>query len=346
MAVTKTYSILPPRSDFDRNEFDKLIYQKGRRVIYEKALLCPCKSEVLNQQSNCKNCGGSGWIFYNPTDTRMIIAGVSVTTDYKAWSEESGGMINISANFDEQLTIMDRITLVDANAISTEVVHIKKVNNILFGFLCYKPKKILYLGQYISVNDPLLRLDNSNVTFDNNIIRLNSSFLEPGEQNITLTLRYVHAPAYHVVEMKRETIESFKYNAGGEQLLNLPVSAIGRRAHLELNAKNLTGDNIISNSYQEDKDCSLSGTCCYNSSQTIIIPPTPNPPHPPTDNDYIEIPFINQTSITITHLLNRHIDCIIFNTFGNEIEGEVTTIDLNTIKVAFNISQSGTIIIR
>ena len=78
-----------PRADFEREDYKTLIEQKGRRILYEKALLCPCKSPSTNQQSGCKNCGGIGWIFVNPIQTRMIVSAVKIVTEFKPWSQEA-----------------------------------------------------------------------------------------------------------------------------------------------------------------------------------------------------------------------------------------------------------------
>ena len=58
MGIDQTFFTGPPRADLNKQDFDTLIRQKGRDVILETALQCPCKSESTNQQSNCRNCDG------------------------------------------------------------------------------------------------------------------------------------------------------------------------------------------------------------------------------------------------------------------------------------------------
>lgn len=262
--LQQTYSIDPPRVDLVKNDFDTLVYQKGRDVLYEKALQCPCKSKATNQQSNCKNCGGTGWVFVNPKKTRMVVTGVAITTDYKAWSEESRGMINITANESEQLTFMDRITLLDGNAIFNEVLHFKKTsNNIVFAFSAYHIKQILYAGLFISTSSGIQRLDKSQITIEDNIVKLNPSIVPNTLNEVSITLRYIHAPTYYIVEMKRETMQTFKYQIGNELIQHMPLSAMGRRAHYVLTAPNLQGDRLIDNSYsEEDINCEINCNCC------------------------------------------------------------------------------------
>jgi hypothetical protein len=104
------------RADFNRSDFETLIAQKGRKVIIEKSLQCPCKGKSTNQQSNCRNCGGTGWVFINPVETRLILQGMNITPNYKAWSEEITGDLKVTASDTEGLTFMDRITVEDGKS--------------------------------------------------------------------------------------------------------------------------------------------------------------------------------------------------------------------------------------
>lgn len=254
MTLQKTTSLGPPRVDLERNDFETIILQKGREVLFEKALQCPCKSKASNQQSNCKNCGGSSWIFINPKKTRMIVTGVSVTTDYKPWSEESRGMVNVSCSDTEQLTFMDRISLLDANAIHQEVLFFKKSSNDeWFAFSSYPIKKVLYAGLFDTVSTKLLRLRDSELTLNRNVVKLDPVFANENtkDDELSITVRYYHAPVYYVMEMKRETMQSFKFQDGKEVLQNLPLSGIARRSHYVLDPIKVDGTGLLDNSYSE-----------------------------------------------------------------------------------------------
>ena len=69
-------------SSFHRNDFEKLIAQKGRAVTLEQAIQCSCKSRSANQQSNCQNCGGTGWIFINSRLTRLVIQQMKINITF------------------------------------------------------------------------------------------------------------------------------------------------------------------------------------------------------------------------------------------------------------------------
>ena len=244
-----------PRTDFELNEFEKIIVQKGRKVLFSKALQCPCKSRSTNQQSNCKNCGGSGWVFVNERETRMIVSGVAIVNEYKPWSEESRGVINISCSDDEQLTFMDKITLVDANAIYQEVLFFRKVNSQWFAFSSYPIKKLLYGGLFVSVNSSLQRVTESQLQFGpKNVVKIIDGSLidsQATDDSVSLSVRYYHSPIYYVAEMKRETMQSFKYENEKETIQNLPLSALARRAHYILDPTKFSGEGLLSNDFQE-----------------------------------------------------------------------------------------------
>jgi hypothetical protein len=246
--------LVPPRADLFKEEFDRLIEQKGNDVVIEKALECPCKSPSTNQQSTCKNCGGSGWIFINPTQTRMVVSSINIVTDFKPWSEEMRGTVNITCKAEEELSAMDKITVLNGEAIFNEVLFFRKKGDKIFCYTTYNVKKVLYVGLYQGEDQPLKKLvEGVDFSVRSNIIELLDLTLLGSDtlaKNTSFTIRYKHAPEFHVIEMKRETMQSIQWR-GAEILNNFPVSAIARRAHYQLKANNLLGDRLIDNSYIE-----------------------------------------------------------------------------------------------
>lgn len=261
--VQKTYAIGQPRADFEKSDFEQIIYQKGRRVWYERAIQCPCKSVAANQQSNCQNCGSSGWLFINGRETRMIISGLGIVNDFKPWSEESRGMINISCYDSEELTFMDRLTLLDAKSIYQEVLQFRKVDDDYIAYSKYTIEKLLYGGIYRGSDVLLQRIQQTDLNTEKlNLVKLNTTLVigdegTSDENAISVTVRYKHKPVYYVMELKRETMQSFKYQEGREIQQDMPLSALGKRAHYLLNAPNLNGTRLLDNSYEETncEDC-------------------------------------------------------------------------------------------
>lgn len=245
----------PPRADLEKREFDTLIYQKGRDVTLETALQCPCKSESTNQQSNCKNCGGTGWVFINPRPARMVLTAINAVTEFRPWSEELRGTVNVTSHVEDELSIMDRITAIDGESIHNEVLFLKQHLNEIFTYTTYNIKSIAYIGLFKTINEPLQRLQPEiDFTIKDNVIKFNSSLTLPFPQIDlnSITIRYKHAPQFHVIEMKRDTMQTFKWS-NTEINQNMPISAIARRAHYQLTAQNLAGDRLLDNSFIDHK---------------------------------------------------------------------------------------------
>lgn len=251
---------LGDRADFNKPEFSKLVYEKGQPCIVEQALMCPCKSPSSNQQSNCKNCGGTGWVFINPRETRMVLQGMDALQKYVGWSEELRGMVRISADENEQLVFMDRITALDGISRHQEVLFVKQVNTTKFSYTAYKMQCIEYIGLFVSVNNTFTRLvEGTDYTWSANQDTI--IWLTPAVGS-AITIRYSHRPTYHMQELKRETMESFKMTGEGEKMQELPISGYARRAHYVMNKQNIAGDRLLDNSYVDPcMTGNMSGDC-------------------------------------------------------------------------------------
>lgn len=236
---------LSQRADLVKKDFDQLVADHGRRVVLETALMCPCKSKDTNQQSNCRNCGGTGWVFINPRITRMVLQGMDAVQKYVGWSEELRGMVNVSCVAEEELSNMDRITAVDGISIHQEVLFVKQSGSTKFAYAAYRIKKIKYIAKFSAVDQKLVRLtEGTDYTISGNAIL----FLTPVLDD-SITVRYSHAPTFHVIEMKRDTMQSFRMTTDGEVNQNMPLAAYARRAHYALDQTNLAQDRILDNSY-------------------------------------------------------------------------------------------------
>lgn len=243
--------------NFFQEEFEKLIWDKGYRVIHEKALTCPCKSKAVNQLSNCKNCGGTGWLFINPTETRMILHNMNQSTEYKAWSQENLGNVSISVINSDRLTYMDRITLIESEADFNEERHFKKsIDNVLFTYLSYHAKSIKYVGLFIDENTLLTRLDSTQYSIDGNKLFLDASFLADYSEDFpyTVTVSYIHQPQFHILDINRQVMNSRSKLYGKESIQDMPIAAVGRRAHFVLDTQNINHTRLLDNSYL-DADC-------------------------------------------------------------------------------------------
>jgi hypothetical protein len=253
-AIQQTYidsSRSALRSDLDTKAFNRLIAEKGRVVTLHSAVLCPCKGRATAHKSTCKNCGGSGYAFINPRKVRMILQGMDVATKLVPWSEEARGMTSVSAMYEEEMCYMDKIVVEDAESIFCEVVAIDVEDSNRFARTAYTIKEVICAGVYVSDTVGYRWLTPSQYTIANGFFKLlDSAITADSDGEISITLRYKHAPAFHIIEFKRETMQSFKLTEGGkEENQSFPVHAYARRAHYQMAGQNLAGNRLIDNSY-------------------------------------------------------------------------------------------------
>lgn len=225
---------------------------KGRQVLYDQSLICPCKGHQTNHLSNCKNCGGTGYIYVNPKETRMIIQGIDVTTQIQPWSEELRGMMRVTALAEEKMAYMDRIRVIDGStSFHNEVLFFTNEDDKIFSLTNYDIQHISYIGLWNNSTDPLERLvANEDYIIDKNVLTLNyEKFNIRDIDSLKLTVRYEYFPIFHIMEFKRENFQSFKVQGGKEVAQQLPTSAYARRAHYQLDAKDASGNGLNNNSY-------------------------------------------------------------------------------------------------
>lgn len=313
------------RADFNRSDFETLIAQKGRNCIKEQALMCPCKSKNTNQQSNCKNCGGSGWIFINAVKTKLILQRMKALPEFKNWSEVITGDLTVTGSDEEELCWMDRITSLDSNSIFNEVLFFKTrvISNTTttFAFTSYNIKELKFVGYFAGVNDELIKLtEGTDFIYYKNVIKLINPSLIAVQGEISLTVRYVHAPQYLIIDMNRESMETYTVD-GGDKPIHLPISGMARRQHYILGAPNLNGDNILDNSYINK--------VYINKAQNFS--------------------FTNKTTVSVNHNISKYVAVTVYDqndsmmTVG--VGYSVQRIDANTVEVNFNQTQTGTIVI-
>jgi hypothetical protein len=253
--IRKQTATRPIDTHFDSDEFFASVKDQYN-VIFEKAYKCPCISQPTNGPLNiCKNCGGVGWFFVNPTETKMIITSIIADDKLKEaslreWGHIDLGSIKVTALNDDKLSFMDRITLVDATAENTQIVYPKMNNNDdqLFAYTQYNIDAIDFIGLFETPTTKIKRLiQTTDYTFHDNIVLFDSQY--DALTDPTVTIRYVHKPVFHISDIMRESISQIDQNG---QRMYLPVHAVAKRAHLVRDVENLDGDRLLDNSWLPD----------------------------------------------------------------------------------------------
>lgn len=241
------------RSDFDPTGFDILVYQKGKEVVWESAVKCPCKSDGRGHLTTCVNCGGTGWVFINPVKTRMVVQSMNLSSKYGNWALERIGMANITTRYVDIVSDMDRITLTDSVSKFSQIVRPTISHNKLFAFLNYNVISILDVFLFKNDGSPLKLLSSSQYSHDGNKIIITDKKLYT--EGMTVSVRYTHNIQYFIIDIIREMRESsVKNESNKETITKLPLSAVGRRCHYVLNPDNFDTSSVVSNSYQKLPD--------------------------------------------------------------------------------------------
>ncbi len=239
-----------PAVDFNKDDFEDLIQQKGDDVYHEKAIRCACRTRNSGGHqalSDCKNCRGSGWIFINRTQTKMVLSSMSYQTKYAQWSEQKLGTVNITARDVDKLGEMDRITVLQGETVFSETVHPVFEEGQLFSFTAYDIVKLEFAFMFKNSQSKLILLqEGTDFTLVDNKILLNKN---KNEDAYNISLRYVHRPTYHVIDLTRDAmITDIASSDGKRNPTQMPIHGVGRRAHYVPDAPNLDGTGVFDNS--------------------------------------------------------------------------------------------------
>lgn len=241
-------------SDFNKQQIDATLRDKGLSCLLESSLLCPCKSDVTAVAlSDCKNCGGSGWIFVNPTKTKMIVTGLVADPKLKEaalrdWGLVDTGTVKLTAYDVDKLTYMDRVTVLDATAEHQQLLYpaLSDDETTTFAYSQYNLVSILFIGVFVDSDTKVQKLaETTDYSFVNNVL----TFVDPTLKGRTVTIRYRHRPVFHVTDVLRESLTSTVGQYGSQTNIILPVHALAKRAHLIKDVENLQGDRLLDNSW-------------------------------------------------------------------------------------------------
>lgn len=237
--------------NFELSKFENLLQEKGVRVLIEKALQCPCKTQSHNNLSTCQNCGGTGYIFVNKKESIMALYSMPAKIDIEQFTMITKGTVAFSCRDDEHLAYMDKITRIDGRAIYNQVLELKTKGGIHFCKSVYEIKNIQYIGFYTGDTTVLRQLSETEYTIDRNFIKLTDTAVLPDTDVITLTIRYEHAPVFHVQDFTREDMDNWKIDNLGAKLQRLPIAGMAKKAEYVFGQTDMEGYGILDNSYEE-----------------------------------------------------------------------------------------------
>lgn len=246
---TPTYVNSPGivRMDFLTPDFSALVDNKGYDAIWERALPCPCGKRQGAVMSTCKNCGGSGWVFINPMQIKVVAQSINKDTQYKEWSQERLGTASFTVRPEYHLSFMDKITLLNSSSRSCENRIVYYQGNDFLINVVYPIDSVVEIFKFISPFDSLQLISTENYTIKNRFVKFLNGVVSQGD---SLTISYEHKVQYHILDLNHDVRNTILLDdKSREEGLKLPISAIGRRTDLVIDAQNYEGTNLIDNSY-------------------------------------------------------------------------------------------------
>ena len=234
------------RVDFWTPDFDMLIDNKGYDVVWERAIPCPCKRNQTTM-SVCQNCMGTGWVFINPTQIKAVAQSINKDTKYKEWSQERLGTASFTVKSNCHLNFMDKLTLLHSVSRESENLIVRNFEGKLFVSTIYPVDKLIEIFKFNQPYKPLELLPLTNIEVKDHFIVLPPNLVQPGS---SITITYEHKVQYHIIDLNHDVRNSIALdNKSQEQVIDLPISAIGRRVHNVIDSLNYTQDNLFDNSY-------------------------------------------------------------------------------------------------
>ena len=246
---TPTYVNAPGivRMDFFSPDFSALIDNKGYDAIWERALQCPCSKREGAPMSGCINCGGTGWVFINPMQIKVVSQSLNKDTKYKEWSQERLGTVSFTVRPEYHLSFMDKITLLNTITRENENRKVFFLDNHWLVGLIYPVSKVIEIFKFIDPKKPLQKLDESDYTIEGRFIKFAEGAVQEGD---SVTVSYEHNAQYHILDLNHDIRNTIILDdKSREEQLELPISAVGRRVDVVLDSKDFTGANLVDNSY-------------------------------------------------------------------------------------------------
>jgi hypothetical protein len=112
------------RSDFKPEEFVRTIQQHGKRIVWRKAMVCPCIQPTTGQaRVDCPNCDTSGFIYVDNMDIRaLMLAFEKSTRIYEKFGLWVSGEVAVTVEHVYRLGYRDSLEMIDEMMNFNEVI--------------------------------------------------------------------------------------------------------------------------------------------------------------------------------------------------------------------------------
>ncbi len=123
MQQLNTAGQLGVRADFKPELFDKAIYQKGYRILWEQAMFCSCYRGTSGQPDyNCPSCYGKGYIYFDPKEIRAVVTSINGHKEQINVGLYDMGTAYLTPRSTDNIGFRDRFTFMDFTTKFSEVI--------------------------------------------------------------------------------------------------------------------------------------------------------------------------------------------------------------------------------
>ncbi len=226
---------LTVRQDFDVSKFNTKINEKGIDVYWEKMMWCPCRKDSTSQAiTNCTNCNGSGYVWYDKQIIRALVSGASLNKNFIQWTEVLEGSIYVTVDPFYKVGWYDRLTVKDALTVFSEVHKtVAGVGGVINYTTHYPVSNIIRAAKYVGAAVGLYDININNINITSNPLVINDNNIIAGN---SISLLYEYNPVYLVVDNLNDYRNTYvKNKLPIEQLQNAPIRILAKKMHLVLN---------------------------------------------------------------------------------------------------------------
>jgi len=207
------------RADFVKDDFDRLVEQKGLVLIHEITYKCSCIREINGSAlSHCPDCGGGGYVFDDPYEIKGVIQAINYNPKFMQYSEVNVGTAMLTTRYTNRIGWRDRITVKNGETIFMENIFpvLRTVNGIqelsaLLNYSSIEVIKVFMNGATTSTDTckpqvPLV--EGTDFTVDGRKFKLSDDIMNAHIASkcdkAYVSIRYLHHPQYLVMDIQKD----------------------------------------------------------------------------------------------------------------------------------------------
>lgn len=211
------------RVDLKPEQFDSLVYQKGARIVWEKAILCSCIDESTGSPDfTCPSCKGKGFQYFDPKEIRAAVTSIGRNDSSIPIGMLDVGTAYLTTRAQDPVNFRDRLTFVDFTTVYSQVLTYEGEP----VEMKYQVEDVLHVKVLSTeIDKALYHLsdDKQSLIFEEDVLNYGDRFS---------ILVEVH-PSYIVIDMPHELRGIFvKFGHPEEQWVVLPKQLLIKREDL------------------------------------------------------------------------------------------------------------------